>query len=96
MPKWQGRGFATEAVEKFIEVLGTKPLELDIECDPRNTGSVNMAKRLGFEKISFRERAYESKGEWVDSLVFRKVVNDCRDSQKVPAHLHTKRYVGLS
>jgi GrpB-like predicted nucleotidyltransferase (UPF0157 family)/RimJ/RimL family protein N-acetyltransferase len=72
MPKWQGKGYATEAVEKFIELLGRRPLTLEIECDPRNTRSVKMAERLGFERVTVTERAYESKGEMVDSWVFRK------------------------
>jgi RimJ/RimL family protein N-acetyltransferase len=50
-------------------------VELEIECDPRNRGSRKLAERLGFEKISCVERAYESKGEWVGSLVYRKVVS---------------------
>ncbi|KAF2732318.1 acyl-CoA N-acyltransferase [Polyplosphaeria fusca] len=73
LPEVQGRGFATEAMEAFIPSLGS-PLELEIECDPRNAGSWKMAERLGFSKISLTERVYECKGEWVDSLVYRKIV----------------------
>ncbi|KAF2439430.1 hypothetical protein P171DRAFT_316959, partial [Karstenula rhodostoma CBS 690.94] len=38
LPGWQGKGFATEAMEAFVALLGG-PLELEIECDPRNAGS---------------------------------------------------------
>lgn len=72
-PEYQGKGYATEAMKKFIELL-PKPLELEIECDPQNTGSWKLAERLGFEKISLTEKAFECKGEWVDSLVYRKRV----------------------
>lgn len=76
MPEYQGQGFATEAVKKFLELLVTRnsPLKVEIECDPRNIGSVRMAERLKFERVSFTERAFECKGEWVDSLVFQKLV----------------------
>ena len=77
LPRAQGQGLATEAMRAFVEVLEKREgeaLELEIECDPRNTGSWKMAERLGFERFSLTERAYESKGEWVDSLVYRKIV----------------------
>ncbi|KAF3035286.1 hypothetical protein E8E12_001356 [Didymella heteroderae] len=82
LPSSQGKGLATEAVDAFVEMLlrkekaDTEPLrlELEIECDPRNTGSWRLAERLGFSKHSLTERAWESKGEWVDSLVYRKLV----------------------
>jgi RimJ/RimL family protein N-acetyltransferase len=76
LPEYQGRGFATEAMRAFLPLLacGGGALELEIECDPRNEGSWRMAERLGFERVSLTERVYECKGEWVGSLVYRKVV----------------------
>ena len=73
MPKTHGKGLATEAMTAFIPLLGS-PMELEIECDPRNIGSVKMAERLGFNRISLTEKAYECKGEWVDSLVYQRAV----------------------
>ncbi|KAH7412246.1 acyl-CoA N-acyltransferase [Phaeosphaeria sp. MPI-PUGE-AT-0046c] len=78
LPSVQGKGLATEAMTAFIDTLvaarGTEGMELEIECDPRNTGSRKLAERLGFKKHSLTENAWESKGEWVDSLVYRKAV----------------------
>ncbi|KAF1917646.1 acyl-CoA N-acyltransferase [Ampelomyces quisqualis] len=78
LPAFHGKGYATEAMEVFIEVLSqgqdADVMELEIECDPRNTGSWKLAQRLGFERHSLTRRAWESKGEWVDSLVYRKVM----------------------
>jgi GrpB-like predicted nucleotidyltransferase (UPF0157 family)/RimJ/RimL family protein N-acetyltransferase len=78
LPSVHGRGFATEAMQALIDELVKRhnggPVELEIECDPRNTGSWKLAERLGFEKNSFTEKAWESKGEWVDSSVYRKLV----------------------
>ncbi|KAL1592171.1 hypothetical protein SLS59_009827 [Nothophoma quercina] len=80
LPSSQGKGFAKEAMRAFIDEVvkkekeGEDYLELEIECDPRNTGSWRLAERLGFERTSFTERAWECKGEWVDSLVYRRLV----------------------
>lgn len=78
LPAVHGQGYATEAMEAFIEVLTQKQdagrVELEIECDPRNAGSRKLAERLNFEEHGLAERAWENKGEWVDSLVYRKVV----------------------
>jgi GrpB-like predicted nucleotidyltransferase (UPF0157 family)/RimJ/RimL family protein N-acetyltransferase len=78
LPEFQGKGYATEAMTTFIDELvkrqGGGPMELEIECDPRNTGSWKLAERLGFEKHSLTKNVQEIKGEWVDSLVYRKTV----------------------
>jgi RimJ/RimL family protein N-acetyltransferase len=78
LPSVQGKGYATEAMTAFIEKLvkrqDTEVMELEIECDPRNAGSWKLAERLGFEKYSLTEKAYESKSGWVGSLVYRKIV----------------------
>ncbi len=67
LPGAQGRGYATEAVRALIATLDAD--RLTIECDPRNEPSWRLAERLGFVRESLAERAYECKGEWVDSLV---------------------------
>jgi GrpB-like predicted nucleotidyltransferase (UPF0157 family)/RimJ/RimL family protein N-acetyltransferase len=81
LPSMQGRGFATEAMTAFIDALKDRlqnqgKLEMEIECDPRNERSVKLAERLGFERHSLTKEKAECKGEWVDSLVLRKVVGD--------------------
>jgi GrpB-like predicted nucleotidyltransferase (UPF0157 family)/RimJ/RimL family protein N-acetyltransferase len=80
LPSVHRKGYATEAVTAFIDELVKRqngaPVELEIECDPRNTGSWKLAERLGFGKHSLTEKVREIKGEWVDSLVYRKVMNN--------------------
>jgi RimJ/RimL family protein N-acetyltransferase len=49
---------------------------MEIECDPRNEGSWKLAERLGFERHSLTKEKEMIKGEWVDSLVMKKVVGD--------------------
>jgi len=79
LPSAQGQGFATEAmtvlIDELIKRYSKDEIELQIECDPRNIASWKLAERLGFEKHSLTESAWESKGEWVDSLVYRKEVH---------------------
>ncbi|KAH7130130.1 GrpB protein-domain-containing protein [Dendryphion nanum] len=73
MPHVQRKGYATEAMEAFLPLL-EGPVELEIECDPRNVASWKLAERLGFERTSLVEEAYECKGEMVGSMVYRKQV----------------------
>lgn len=78
LPAVQGKGYATEAMTAFINELVKRQkgarVELEIECDPRNEGSCGLAKRLEFKQHSLTEKVWESKGEWVDSLVFRRTI----------------------
>jgi RimJ/RimL family protein N-acetyltransferase len=81
LPSMQGQGFATEAMTAFIDALKERlqdqgKLEMEIECDPRNEGSWKLAERLGFERHSLTKEKEMIKGEWVDSLVLKKVVGD--------------------
>ncbi len=64
----RGHGYATEAVRGLMGLL--EVTRFTIECDPRNVGSWRLAERLGFLRESITERAYESKGEWVGSVVY--------------------------
>jgi RimJ/RimL family protein N-acetyltransferase/GrpB-like predicted nucleotidyltransferase (UPF0157 family) len=79
LPSVHGKGFATEAMRAFIHELIEKQSEisvqLEIECDPRNTGSWKLAERLGFKKHGLTLNAWESKGKCVDSLVYRQKIN---------------------
>ena len=64
----RGQGYATDAVRGLMGLLDVT--RFTIECDPRNVGSWRLAERLGFVRESLTERAYESKGEWVGSVVY--------------------------
>jgi GrpB-like predicted nucleotidyltransferase (UPF0157 family)/RimJ/RimL family protein N-acetyltransferase len=78
LPSVHGKGFATEAMQAFIDKLVERQSEssvkLEIECDPRNTGSWRLAERLGFKKHSLTMKAWESKGVWVDSLICQQMI----------------------
>lgn len=82
LPSFQGKGYATEAMRAFIEHVVEASKEkrvlsftkLEIECDPRNQGSVKLAARLGLDKEKFEEKRFEAKGEWCDSVTYSKMV----------------------
>jgi GrpB-like predicted nucleotidyltransferase (UPF0157 family)/RimJ/RimL family protein N-acetyltransferase len=81
LQEWQGRGLATEAVDAFISAIKERlqeagKVEMEIECDPRNERCWRLAERLGFERVSLTKEKEVCKGEWVDSLVLRRVVGD--------------------
>lgn len=70
MPTARGKGYATEAVRALMATLDVE--RFTIECDPRNVASWRLAERLGFVRESHVEVAFESKGEWVGSMVYVK------------------------
>ena len=71
-PAWQGRGFATEAVEALLvhlfEAAGKRRVVASV--DPRNSASVALLTRVGMRRGTFVSRAFEIRGEWVDDLPF--------------------------
>ncbi|EOA87911.1 uncharacterized protein SETTUDRAFT_168715 [Exserohilum turcica Et28A] len=81
LPSVQGQGFATEAMTAFISAIKDRlqdhgKVEMEIECDPRNKACWKLAERLGFERHSLTKEKAMVKGEWVDSLVMRRVIGD--------------------
>jgi RimJ/RimL family protein N-acetyltransferase len=71
-PESHGHGYAAEASVELLR-LGFEELGLHriiARLDARNTGSVNLLKRLGLrQEAHFVQNEY-LKGEWTDELVF--------------------------
>jgi RimJ/RimL family protein N-acetyltransferase len=71
-PEFHGQGFAAEAAIQYLR-LGFEELGLHriiARLDARNTGSVNLLKRLGLrQEAHFVQNEY-LKNEWTDELVF--------------------------
>lgn len=69
----QGKGYATESIETLIHVLHTEYSKniFHGSVDPRNDASINLLKRLGFEKVKLVEKAFSLRGEWVDDLQYK-------------------------
>lgn len=70
--RYQGRGYATEAVRALIARLFTEMrlLRLAAECDARNAASARLLERVGFRREGLRRQHTWIKGEWTDDLLY--------------------------
>ena len=71
-PKYQGHGYATEAVRLLLGYLFTARGKHRITacCDPRNTASAALLERLGMRREGHLRQSTWAKGEWTDDLVY--------------------------
>lgn len=69
---FQGKGYATEALEAIIHFLFTtlKKHRIIASADPRNTASIRLVERLGFKKEAHFKESLLLHGEWVDDSIF--------------------------
>lgn len=77
-PEFHGRGFAAEATIELLR-LGFEQLGMHrviARLDARNTGSVNLLKRLGLRQEAHFVRNEYLKGEWTDELVFAMLADE--------------------
>ncbi|AXX31964.1 GNAT family N-acetyltransferase [Actinosynnema pretiosum subsp. pretiosum] len=77
---FQGRGYATEAVERVLRhlFLDRGMHRVSAECDPRNTASARLLERVGFRREGLRRQSTLLRGEWVDDLLFGLLAADYR------------------
>jgi RimJ/RimL family protein N-acetyltransferase len=67
-PDAQGNGFATEAAQATIDDPATRELEFVVAIiEPRNTASIRVCERLGFDLERSNKEFYDS-----DWLIYRK------------------------
>jgi [ribosomal protein S5]-alanine N-acetyltransferase len=67
-----GQGYATEAAGLMLD-LGFRELDLHriwAVCDPENTPSASVLRRLGMRQEGHLREAVLIRGEWRDSLIF--------------------------
>jgi RimJ/RimL family protein N-acetyltransferase len=71
-PKWQGHGYATEAVQAVLDHLfRVQGLHrVSAECDARNLPSARLLDRTGFRREGLLRRHTWIKGEWTDDLLY--------------------------
>ena len=71
-PAVQGRGYATEATRRVIE-LAFEELDLHrvwADVDPRNVPSIRVAERLGMRKEAHHVENVCIDDEWCDTLIY--------------------------
>ncbi|MCC8153373.1 MAG: GNAT family N-acetyltransferase [Tannerellaceae bacterium] len=71
-PDFQGKGYATEAVNAMMEYLFIvlKKHRIIASVDPRNTASIRLLERLSFRKEAHFRESYFLRGEWTDDVVY--------------------------
>ena len=77
-PKWQGHGYATEAVQAVLDHLfRVQGLHrVSAECDARNLPSARLLERTGFRREGLLRRHTWIKGEWTDDLLYGQLETD--------------------
>ena len=86
-PRYQGRGFATEAARCLLGYLfGARHKHRVVAyCDARNTASARVLERLGMRPEGHLRESTWAKGEWTDDLVFAVLDHEWALSAAQPA-----------
>lgn len=71
-PDYQGKGYATEALQLCIDhlFLVMRKHRVYASLDPKNKKSEELLLRLGFRKEALFRKSLFINGEWVDDLVY--------------------------
>ncbi|MFI7601614.1 GNAT family N-acetyltransferase [Actinoplanes sp. NPDC049681] len=71
-PRWQGHGYATEAVRAVLDQLfRVRGLhKVSAECDARNAASARLLERVGFTREGHLRQHTWIKNEWTDDLLY--------------------------
>jgi RimJ/RimL family protein N-acetyltransferase len=70
-PRYQGRGYATEAVRLLVGYLFARGKHrIAACCDARNAASVAVLERLGMRREGHLRQSTWAKGEWTDDLLY--------------------------
>ena len=85
-PRWQGRGYATEAVRAVLDHLfRVQGLHrVSAECDARNLASARLLERTGFHREGLLRRHTWIKGEWTDDLLYGLLESDFFRAEQTP------------
>ncbi|MCB1049337.1 MAG: GNAT family N-acetyltransferase [Acidobacteria bacterium] len=71
-PQYWGQGLMREALNRLFQyaflALGLRRLEADV--DPRNTPSISILKRMGFQQEGLLRERWQVEGEIQDSAIF--------------------------
>lgn len=70
--KYQGLGFANEAITRTIDYLflDLKKHRITASVDPNNISSIRLLEKLGFRKEAHFIESYNQDGKWMDDALF--------------------------
>jgi aminoglycoside 6'-N-acetyltransferase len=70
-PRYQGRGYATEAVRLLVGYLfALGKHRITACCDARNAASAAVLERLAMRREGHLRQSTWAKGEWTDDLLY--------------------------
>ena len=83
-PRFQCRGYATEALRAIVGYLFGKLRKhrISASVDPRNTGSIRLMHRLAFRQEAHLIGSLWFKGQWVDDVVFAMLAREWAAGQQ--------------
>ncbi|TRZ46335.1 GNAT family N-acetyltransferase [Robertkochia solimangrovi] len=79
---FQGKGFATEALESIITFLFTELNKHRIiaSIDPENLSVIRLLERTGFQKEAHFRKSLFLNDQWVDDVIFAMLRTDWKNS----------------
>ncbi len=80
-----GKGYATEAVNALLEIgfFQLKLHRIFATCDPRNSLSASVLKKVGMQKEGCLRQHERIRGQWRDSLVYAILQDEYRQRAAV-------------
>lgn len=84
---YQGRGYATEAVQGVLAYLFTtyKKHRLTAAVDPENTHSIQLLKRVGMRQEAHHIKSFWMDGKWMDDVIFAILREEWEQKHPTPA-----------
>lgn len=70
--KYQGKGYATEAIREVIGYLfnNLNKHRITASVDPRNTKSIALLERIGMRKEAHFKKSFWFNNEWADDVIY--------------------------
>jgi RimJ/RimL family protein N-acetyltransferase len=84
-PAHQGRGYATEALERVLEYLfgDLGKHRVYATVDPRNAPSIALLERVGMRREGHLRESVWVKGEWADDVIYAMLGREWRSRGRV-------------
>lgn len=77
-PKYQGKGYATEALKAVIDYMFTKEKKhrISASVDPNNLKSIRLLERMSFRKEGHFLKSYRANNQWHDDCIYAILENE--------------------
>ncbi|MHA1752853.1 MAG: GNAT family N-acetyltransferase [Candidatus Helarchaeota archaeon] len=77
LPKYRFMGIGSELIKNCLEIVKKENLfkKICLSCFHNNYVALNIYKKFGFKQIGKREKQYYINGEWIDEILFEKILD---------------------